>query len=119
MAQIKISIAGMEAVLENIYLSTSQLTGKINAEIQAAGIECQALAKQACPVDTGRLRSSIAYTAGENSCTVGTNVNYAEYVEFGTRKMGAQPFLYPAYEQALHNLKDALSEDGFHMSGGM
>lgn len=62
-------------------------------------------AKIACPVDTGNLRRSIS-TSGPSvgadgvSATVGTNVNYAAFVEFGTRRMAAQPFLGPALEQA-------------------
>lgn len=45
----------------------------------------------ATPVDTGRLRSSITYELmGENSSRVGTNVEYAPFVEFGTRFMEAR-----------------------------
>lgn len=29
---------------------------------------------------------------------VGTNVEYAPYVEYGTRRMGAQPYLRPAMD---------------------
>lgn len=57
-------------------------------------------AKLLCPVDTGRLRQSIAYKVtmsdGAIKGEIGTNVEYAEYIEFGTSKMVAQPFLYPA-----------------------
>ena len=35
-------------------------------------------------------------SAGGNTCTVGTNCEYAGYVEFGTYKMAAQPYLIPA-----------------------
>ena len=57
-------------------------------------------AKKLCPVDTGLLRASItpvieSWAAGY----VGTNTHYAPYVEYGTRKMAAQPFLEPAYEE--------------------
>jgi len=55
-------------------------------------------AKKRCPVDTGQLRASItpvieSWAAGY----VGTNTAYAPYVEYGTRKMAAQPFLEPAF----------------------
>lgn len=59
-------------------------------------------AKKLCAVDTGRLRSSITYEIGESggelAARVGTNVEYAPYVEFGTRRMRAQPFLRPAID---------------------
>jgi len=47
-----------------------------------------------CPVDTGRLRGSIAReirkTEGGFECVVGTTVEYAPYVEFGTGVRGAE-----------------------------
>lgn len=55
-------------------------------------------AKLRCPVDTGNLRDSIKYRVDESEAAViiGTNVEYAPYVEFGTAKMQAQPYLRPA-----------------------
>lgn len=50
-------------------------------------------------VDTGNLRNSIEYTDnGKDEASVGTNVNYAQYVEYGTSRMGARPFLKQAIE---------------------
>lgn len=61
-------------------------------------------AKRLCPVDTGRLRSSITMDLGQDGdglfAMVGTNVNYAEFVEFGTRYTRPQPFLRPALKAA-------------------
>jgi HK97 gp10 family phage protein len=59
-------------------------------------------AKLNCPVDTGRLRQSIGsriVEGDENNiiAEVGTNVTYAPYVEYGSSKMAARPFLFPAY----------------------
>ena len=54
-------------------------------------------AKTLAPVDTGNLRGSIDYAMeSNNTAIVGTNLEYAIYQEFGTRKMAAQPFLRPA-----------------------
>lgn len=51
-------------------------------------------------VDTGRLRQSIGVQkVGEGHYRVGTNVEYAPYLEFGTRRMAARPFMRPALEQ--------------------
>lgn len=63
-------------------------------------------ARKRCPVDTGQLRrgieSGVDTGEGSSSC-VGVlfdNVNYAPYVEFGTRHMRAQPFLRPGMAMA-------------------
>lgn len=41
-------------------------------------------AKRLCPVDTGDLRSSITHEVNNDVGIVGTNKEYAPYVEFGT-----------------------------------
>jgi HK97 gp10 family phage protein len=43
-------------------------------------------AKRKCPVDTGQLRQSITHKIEGNVGVVGTNVEYAPYVEYGTGK---------------------------------
>ena len=58
-----------------------------------AGLIVVGKAKELTPVDTGLLRSSIDVqiepsTVGHITANVGTNVNYAMYVEFGTGPMG-------------------------------
>ncbi|HKU53714.1 MAG TPA: HK97-gp10 family putative phage morphogenesis protein, partial [Nitrospira sp.] len=68
------------------------------------GVNVQSSAKTKCPVDTGRLRSSIQTTPPRETSTglavrIGSNVNYARFVELGTRRMRAQPFLRPALTQ--------------------
>lgn len=51
-------------------------------------------------VDTGRLRQSIVALKVERyRWRVGTNVDYALALEFGTRHIAARPFLRPAAEK--------------------
>lgn len=62
-------------------------------------------AKERTPVDTGRLRSSISGQV-EGTGTgvrgrVGTNVEYAPYVEFGTFRTPPRAMLRGGVEQAL------------------
>ena len=51
------------------------------------------------PVDTGNLKGSITMEQENLVVAVGTNVEYAPHVEFGTEKMDAQPYLKPALEE--------------------
>lgn len=54
-------------------------------------------------VDTGRLRRSIeGDDNGKDTAYVGTNVEYAPYVEYGTSRMAARPYL----KNALANYVD-------------
>jgi HK97 gp10 family phage protein len=56
--------------------------------------------RRAVPVDTGKLRSSLF--AEVNGTTLrfgaGAEIDYAWYVELGTRKMRAQPYIRPALD---------------------
>ena len=49
-------------------------------------------AKTKCPVDTGQLRQSITHEIDGNIGIVGTNVEYAPYVEYGTGKNASGPY---------------------------
>lgn len=68
---------------------------------QAAAEEVLRVSVQKVPVRTGRLKRSIRkWRSGTLTWYVGTDVGYAPFVEFGTRRMRAQPFLGPALEAA-------------------
>lgn len=53
------------------------------------------------PVDTGTLQSSISADPDEDTCECHADTDYAEYVEYGTYKMDAQPYFQPAVQEAL------------------
>lgn len=71
-------------------------------------------AKRYCPVDTGRLRASLAHEIemSKDGVTgrVGTNVKYGVYVEYGTSNPNypKQPYLRPALEKNKGKIKQLL-----------
>lgn len=66
------------------------------ADVFKLAIVVQNEARRLAPVDTGRLRSSITVKRTPDGAVVGSNVEYAPYVEYGTSRMAAQPYLRPA-----------------------
>ena len=130
-------MANIEVTLEAN--NTEEVKEALKEAVQKAlteiGIQVENYATMLCPVDTGRLRGSITFatvteqdsprepaeasdgvqeTPDENSVVIGTNVEYAAYVEMGTSKMDARPYLEPAVmnhvdeyqqmvEECLHN----------------
>ena len=56
-------------------------------------------AKTVVPVDTGFLRSTLGVEESGKIVKIVAMAGYASFVELGTYKMGAQPYLRPAYEQ--------------------
>ncbi len=87
-----ISVKTNLSALDAIAAAAADMSGVLDAGAQ---IVAEA-ARGACPVDTGRLRASIEVSADGNSASVTAGAPYAAYVEFGTWKMAAQPFLTPA-----------------------
>jgi HK97 gp10 family phage protein len=65
-------------------------------------LKMQEIAVRVVPVDTGRLKNSIKLfpnMIGSNKYKLATGVNYGEFVEFGTYKQKAQPYMRPALFQ--------------------
>lgn len=83
-------------IKDNSDLFLNALPEQVEQAMEAVGLQAERHAKEECPVDTGRLRNSISHSASGNSAYIGTNVEYAPYVEMGTSRMGAQPYLKPA-----------------------
>ena len=54
--------------------------------LERCGSQAEGYAKDLCPKRTGNLQNSINHTVdpGEPAAYIGTNVEYASYVEFGT-----------------------------------
>ena len=106
-------------VESNLYIvAKASHKAMINSAI-SVGMLVSGYAQDLCPVDTGRLRDSIthAYNDDDEQVTllVGTNVEYAPYVELGHRQqpgrfvpkikkrlkrswVPGKPFLRPAFE---------------------
>jgi HK97 gp10 family phage protein len=88
--------------------SSGVVDGEASEVVRGAAFLCQRTAQQLVPVDTGFLRSSITVGTpdgttlgpGSLSAQVGPEAAYGGFVEFGTSRAGAQPYMTPASEQA-------------------
>lgn len=68
-------------------------------EVMRAAHEVEAEAKRRVPVDTGALRNSIqTWRVNDLRARIAPHMEYAAYVEFGTRKQRAKPYMVPAAE---------------------
>lgn len=72
-------------------------------------------ASRRAPVDTGNLSNSINVTSiSDGTATIGTNLEYAPHVEYGTIKMRAQPYMRPAIDEnrqmLIRMLRDRVKE---------
>lgn len=77
-------------------------SGPVGRYIATVCVKVESAAKARCPVDTGRLRSSITWRIETDAKglvgIVGTSVEYAVFVHEGTRYMEGRPFLVDGLE---------------------
>ncbi len=106
----------------------------VQAALEAVGIVVEGQAIELAAIDTGRLKGSITYATktakssprpgpnytpderdgvthdgSDNSVVIGTNVEYAPYVEYGTVHMAAQPFLRRAIEITRNDIEEVFA----------
>jgi len=91
-------VAGLQRAVGQLKLETE-------ADLLTLGHRAVRNMRQLCPVDTGRLRNSIGVTVGHDSrgpyIDVGTDLDYAPPVEYGTSVMAAQPFVRTGLAEAV------------------
>lgn len=86
-----------------------QLRQRASQVVRKAAFDIEARAKQVVPVRTGNLKNSIQTTMESDlTAVVGTAVEYAPYVELGTRKMAPRPYLGPAAEAVRPSFEAAM-----------
>ncbi|AYP29547.1 tail completion or Neck1 protein [Streptococcus phage SW14] len=59
---------------------------------------------------TGATRRSITLEAGSDRAVVEALTNYSGYLEVGTRKMEAQPFMKPALEEVVPKMVEEMAK---------
>jgi phage gpG-like protein len=80
----------------------SALDKAIERGLEAIGLTAEGHAKKnETAIDTGRLRNSISHAVEDNAAFIGTNVEYAPYIELGAKG-----------RQGLHFLQRAATEHG-------
>jgi HK97 gp10 family phage protein len=106
MPAIIAGMAKLQAQLQEVGLAFTP------QDLQPGAAIILAEAQQLCPVDTGFLRDSAFMQVSGDDVEIGFEADYASYVEFGTYKMAAQPYLRPAFdnveEEALSAIVDSI-----------
>lgn len=76
-------------VVKNITIAKSKVNETIKKELHAFGLNTVNDAKRLAPVDEGTLRNAIGYKKEDLKVTITVNVDYAAYIEFGTKSFAA------------------------------
>lgn len=87
------------SVLDKI---TDELRPRASETVERFGLLIAGDAAKAAPVDTGALRNSIvseSHMEGDLTFIIQDGVLYGIFLELGTSRMAAQPFVTPAVEK--------------------
>lgn len=91
-----VGMARLSAALRRLHTDRS---AAIAAAVSAGAHEVRNAAIRNLPRRSGRLagRVTVEMTPGGLAATVGTDLDYGTYLELGTRRMAARPWLRPAF----------------------
>lgn len=129
-------IKGLDSLMAKLNAIGGDAKATLTKSLDDCGTFVRDDARLRCPVDTGDLRQSIdkeTKVSGDKvTTTVGTSMEYAPYVEFGTGQKGeatngnsnvdvsyrqdwvgqpAQPILYPALKDNEDQLAEKIKKD--------
>lgn len=98
-----VTIRGMDEVIARLKALDPAMQAAARDGLEKGGEVMEAKIQAGCPVDTGKLKASIKrgpVTGGgaKLKVEVKTEVDYASYVELGTSKMIARPFMRPGFK---------------------
>lgn len=125
-------IKGLEQLISKLNNLPEKLEKKvIRAAVRKGAILVRDKAREKAPVKTGTLKKSIKIRSNKvangiisfkigptNDKKKGTDVFYGRFIEFGTSKMAAKPFMRPALDESetevlnvvIDNIKSKLEE---------
>ncbi|MEM3737551.1 MAG: HK97 gp10 family phage protein [Candidatus Bathyarchaeia archaeon] len=109
MSEFTIGVRGLEEALQRLEIKATRLRKELQALLHQSAERVVGNAKALAPVRTGHLMDSIRILGeGDLEVTVGSEVEYAGYVEYGTSRMPARPYLRSAIALERENLVKAL-----------
>lgn len=102
MAEIDITLVSHRSQIDPL------IENGVKKALSLMGEVVEGYAKENCPVDTGNLRNSITHQGGEGCEYVGTNVEYAPYVEFMdmSHKVGQAHYLRDGAQNHIKEIQE-------------
>ena len=88
----------------------SAIDKAIERGLEAIGLTAEKYAKEETPVVTGRLRNSISHAVKDDSAYIGSNVEYAPFVELGARGRQGKHMLQRAASEHTDEYKKLMED---------
>jgi HK97 gp10 family phage protein len=111
----------VSALAANFYAADREVTRAAQDLIERSGDAMIEIAQTICPVDTAFMRNHIKKRVTERGMAVSIGWEatdfeeaglqfYPPFVELGTSRAGAQPTIWPAYDEVVPQFEQELSE---------
>ena len=105
MTDINVKWSGLDKLMEELGATAEATIEAASSAMKLTTGQVQATAKQVAPKITGYMANNISVepvkkTATSVTGTVNAKADYSSFVEFGTYKMSAEPFIRPAVSAA-------------------
>lgn len=97
MSRITLDTSGIETLTRNMKRNKQQVLEHIATDFETT-------AKSYAAVDTGYMRDHIGATVEGDRVNMVSEADYSSFVEFGTSRMAAQPFMTPAIREVEREL---------------
>jgi HK97 gp10 family phage protein len=104
----KAEVQGVDELQQRILKFSKVLQVTVPARLEPVGAQMENIARGLVPVDTGYLQSTIYHALKEMGIELGATADYAEYVEFGTSRSRAQPYIRPAFDACRELIRGAV-----------
>ena len=112
-------MSDLDALIADLAAAAGRTRQAASTALRKTGLDIVRGAQQCAPVDTGALRASIGMdTLDALAVAVGPTVHYAPYLEYGTYKMAARPYMGPAGDAAIPLLEQAMEQIADQILGG-
>lgn len=112
---IKFNIKGLNDFNRNIEKSSKWFDHAMKQALELSGKEVKTRARAIVPIDTGRLKKSINYQPKKRSVAIGPDTAYDIFVEEGTFKMRAQPYMKPGLARSEKRIVSFIEEGIEHV----
>lgn len=108
--EISCDVQGIEEFQAAMRQFDSGMQRRVHSALVSWAVDVKVAAMQKVPVKTGYLRSKIYAVIKEWVAEIGADATYAYFVEMGTKRMRAQPYLYPAIQEYLPVLEQIIGD---------
>lgn len=114
----------LRALAADLTAAGRQVGNRARTVIRKTALDIEGTAKALAPVDTGNLKNSIGHSdlrignSGQLVAEIGPTANYGIFLEMGTSRAPAQPFMGPAADRHTPNFEAAMQQLGMEGISG-